>query len=69
MVVFTQIPEDERWVMAYYVLRVQKPGSVLGKVKQVLRLERPLRWSQLSRPRRQCQVLQNGAPVGPLDGG
>ena len=30
MVAFTQLPEDERWALSYYVLELQKPGSVLG---------------------------------------
>ena len=33
MVAFTQLPEEERWSLAYYVLELQKPGSVLGKGK------------------------------------
>ncbi len=33
MVAFTQIPEEERWALTYYVLELQKPGSVLGKPK------------------------------------
>lgn len=33
MVAFTQLPEDERWALTYYVLELQKPGSVLGKAK------------------------------------
>jgi mono/diheme cytochrome c family protein len=36
MVAFTQLPEDERWALSYYVLELQKPGSVLkakGKAK------------------------------------
>ncbi|WP_375773339.1 cytochrome c [Archangium gephyra] len=30
MVAFTQLPEEERWALAYYVNELQKPGSVLG---------------------------------------
>ncbi|MCY1078248.1 c-type cytochrome [Archangium lansingense] len=30
MVAFTQLQEDERWALTYYVLELQKPGSVLG---------------------------------------
>jgi mono/diheme cytochrome c family protein len=33
MVAFTQLPEDERWALTYYVLELQKPGSVLGGKK------------------------------------
>ena len=33
MVAFTQLPEEERWSLAYYVLELQKPGSVLNKGK------------------------------------
>jgi mono/diheme cytochrome c family protein len=31
MVAFSQLPEEERWALSYYVLELQKPGSVLGK--------------------------------------
>jgi mono/diheme cytochrome c family protein len=33
MVSFSYLPESDRWALAYYVLDLKKPGSVLGKTK------------------------------------
>ena len=30
MMAFRQLSEEDRWALTYYVLEMQKPGSVLG---------------------------------------